>query len=93
MDLFSLCYSDDNKKNTFNNSENNGHGLKNVTCKQTFMVSLYWRKTGDCDSVSHELEPTCAERFRGDNICESRLLTTNALNPSVWNKCVDPICL
>ena len=36
MDLFSLCYSYDNKNNTFTNSGNNGHGLKNVTCKQTF---------------------------------------------------------
>ena len=35
-DPFSLPYSDDNKKNTFNNGGNNGHGLKNVTCKQNF---------------------------------------------------------
>ena len=32
---FSLHYSDDNKKNYFNNGGNNGHGLKNVRCKQT----------------------------------------------------------
>ena len=29
-DPFFLCYSDDNKKNTFNNSGNNGHGLKSL---------------------------------------------------------------
>ena len=29
------CY-DDSKKNLFNNSGNNGHELKNVSCKQTF---------------------------------------------------------
>ena len=28
MDPFSLHYSDDNKKNIFNNSGINGHGLK-----------------------------------------------------------------
>ena len=27
-DPFSLCYSDDNKKNTFSNSGNNRHSLK-----------------------------------------------------------------
>ena len=32
---FSLCYSDDNKKNTFNNDGIKGHRLYNVTCKQT----------------------------------------------------------
>ena len=38
MDPFSLHYSDDNKKNTFNNGGNNGHGLKIVACKQTFRL-------------------------------------------------------
>ena len=28
MDPFSLCYFDDNKKITFNNSADNGHELK-----------------------------------------------------------------
>ena len=28
MDPFSLNYSDDSKKDTFNNDGNNGHGLK-----------------------------------------------------------------
>ena len=32
---FSLHYSDDNKKNTFNDLGSKGHRLKNVTCKQT----------------------------------------------------------
>ena len=36
---FSLRYSDDNKNNTFNNSGNNEHGLKNVACKQTFKIT------------------------------------------------------
>ena len=36
MDPFSLHYSDDNKKNAFNNGGSNGHELENVTCKQTF---------------------------------------------------------
>ena len=35
---FSLHYSDDNKKNTFNNGANNGHGLKKIMCEQTFTV-------------------------------------------------------
>ena len=35
MDPFSVCYSDDNKYITIDNGGNNGHGLKNVTCKQT----------------------------------------------------------
>ena len=39
MDPFSLHYSDYNKKNTFNNSDNNGHELKNVTCKQTLQLA------------------------------------------------------
>ena len=40
-------YSDDSKKNTFNNGGNNAHGLKNVTCKQTFNNFLNtW--TGAC---------------------------------------------
>ena len=43
MDPFSLCYSDDNKKNTFNNGGNNGHGLKNFTCKTT-LTCLYNRE-------------------------------------------------
>ena len=30
MDPFSLQYSDDNKKNTFNNSGSNGHGLETL---------------------------------------------------------------
>ena len=30
MDPFSLCYSNDNKKNTFNNDGSNGHGLKTL---------------------------------------------------------------
>ena len=34
----SLTYSNDNKKNTFNDSGNNGHGLK--TCKQTLKFQL-----------------------------------------------------
>ena len=34
MDPFPLHNSDDNEKNTFNN----GHGLKYVTCKQTFIL-------------------------------------------------------
>ena len=38
---FSLRYSDDNKKNTFNNGGNIGHGLKNVTFKQTFRKNLF----------------------------------------------------
>ena len=33
-DSFSFCYSDDNKKNTFNNAGTNGHALKNVMCKE-----------------------------------------------------------
>ena len=33
-------YSDDSKKNTFNNSGNNGHGPKNVDCKQTLSLSI-----------------------------------------------------
>ena len=37
-DAVSFCYSDDNKKHTFNNSGSNGHGLKNVTCKQTLKL-------------------------------------------------------
>ena len=37
MDPFSLQYSDDNKKNTSNGGYN-GHGLRNVRCKQTFAV-------------------------------------------------------
>ena len=35
-DPFSLHYSEDNKLNTFNNDGNNGHGLNNVKCEQTF---------------------------------------------------------
>ena len=35
--LIYLRYSDDNKRKTFNNGVNNGHGLKNVTCEQTFI--------------------------------------------------------
>ena len=35
VDSFSLHYSDDNKKNTFENGGNNGHRLSNFTCKQT----------------------------------------------------------
>ena len=30
-----MGYSDDNKKNTFNDGGNKVHRLKNVTCKQT----------------------------------------------------------
>ena len=37
MDPFFLHHSDDNEKNTFNKGDNKRHGLKNVTCKQTFM--------------------------------------------------------
>ena len=29
-DPFSVCYSDDNKKSTFNGNSNNGHELKTV---------------------------------------------------------------
>ena len=41
MDPFPLRYSDDNKKNTFRNGGNNGHGLKNVTCEQTFAKFIH----------------------------------------------------
>ena len=34
MDQFSVHYSDDSKKNAFNNGSNNRHGLKSVTCEQ-----------------------------------------------------------
>ena len=37
---FSLCYSDDNKKYTFNDYCNNGHKLKYVTCKQTVIIVM-----------------------------------------------------
>ena len=40
MDPISFHYSDDNRKNTFNNGGKNGHDLKIVTCKQTFIQSL-----------------------------------------------------
>ena len=40
MNLFALHYSDDNKQNTFNNGGNNGHRLKNVTCKQTYIICV-----------------------------------------------------
>ena len=35
---FSLHYSDDNKKNTFNSGGNNGHWLTNFMCEQIFTV-------------------------------------------------------
>ena len=35
--LRSLRYSDNNKNNTLNSGGNNGHGLENVTCKQTLI--------------------------------------------------------
>ena len=41
IDTLSLCCSDDNKKNTFNNGGNNRHGLKNITCKQTLSESQW----------------------------------------------------
>ena len=50
MDPFSVRYSDDNKKNTFNN----GHGLKNVTYKQTFKSSCL-----------RDGEETLRERLKG----------------------------
>ena len=37
-DPFSLCYSEENKNNTFNNGDNKGRGLKNVTCKPDLKV-------------------------------------------------------
>ena len=43
MDPFSLCYSDNNKENTFNNGGNNGHELQNATCKETSIKSGYFR--------------------------------------------------
>ena len=41
---FSLHYSDDNKKNTFNDRGSNGHRLKNVTGKQGLSLSFidFW---------------------------------------------------
>ena len=39
-DPLPLCYSDDNKRNTFNKGGNNGHELKNVTRKQTLTVVI-----------------------------------------------------
>ena len=45
MHPFSLCYSDDDEKITFNNSGNNVHDLKNVTCVETL-----W---GQRDFLSH----------------------------------------
>ena len=38
MDPFSLPYSDDYKKDTLSNGDNNGLGLKHVTHKQTFSL-------------------------------------------------------
>ena len=37
MNPFLFHYSNDNKKNAFNNDGNNEHGLKNVTRKQTLV--------------------------------------------------------
>ena len=38
MDPFFLFYSDDNKKNTFNNGGDIGHALKMLHGEQTFNV-------------------------------------------------------
>ena len=41
MDPLSLCYSDDNKKNTFNSSGNNEHGLKKLSVNKPYTKMLY----------------------------------------------------
>ena len=45
MDPFSFCYSDGNKIHTFNNGGSNGHGLKNVMCKQTLKLWYIFTKS------------------------------------------------
>ena len=44
MDPFSLRYSDENKKTTFNNGGNNGDALKNVKSKQNLTHYLLFRR-------------------------------------------------
>ena len=36
MEPFSLRYSDDSKKNTFSNADNNGHGLETLRVNRTW---------------------------------------------------------
>ena len=38
--FLSLRYSDDSKKNTFTHGGNNGHGVKNITCKPTVTIEI-----------------------------------------------------
>ena len=56
---FHFRFSNDDKKNTFDNGANNGHGLKNVTCKQTFSINsctIY-----DCALSDHKREIELSE--------------------------------
>ena len=51
MEVFSLCYSYDNRKNTFSSSGNNGFGLKTVHVIGPLFTKPEWNPWTDSPAV------------------------------------------